>query len=256
MKIIATWNVNSLKMRLPQVIQWLKTQKPDLLALQETKMTDENFPRQVIEDTGYHVIFTGQKTFNGVAIISRSPAKEIEKHLPNFPEDPQKRFLAATFGDLRVINIYVPNGSSIDSDKYPYKLHWLEQLKKQLTSELAQFPRCIILGDFNIAPEDRDVYDPKAWEGQVLVSVPERNALKKIIELGFADAFRLFEQPPKSYSWWDYRQLAFPRNHGIRLDLVLVSRPLASTCQRCTIDREARKAEKPSDHAPVVLTLE
>lgn len=255
MKTIATWNINSLKMRMPHVTHWLKENQPDILALQEIKMTDDKFPVQEIESLGYHAVFTGQKTFNGVAILSKTPAKSVEKCLPTFHDDPQKRFLAATFNTLRIINVYVPNGSEIGSEKYAYKLHWLDQLKLYLQTEIKKYPNCIVLGDFNIAPLDQDVYDPKAWEGQVLVSAAERQRLQNILTLGFHDAFRLFDQSPKSYSWWDYRQLAFQRNHGLRLDLILVSHALVPFCKQCSIDKILRKAEKPSDHAPVVLKL-
>lgn len=253
--IIATWNVNSLKMRLSQVLNFLKNDGPDLLALQETKTPDECFPQADIEALGYHVVFNGQRTYNGVATISKKPLHDILKDLPH--TDPnQKRFLATTIDALRIINLYVPNGASIDSDKYTYKLAWLEQLRRYLKDQLILYPNIIILGDFNIAPEDQDVYDPIAWKGQVLVSDQERLALKKILALGFSDTFRLFEQPPKSYSWWDYRQLGFQRNHGLRLDLILASKNLVSHCKTCTIDRALRKLEKPSDHAPVILTIE
>ncbi|HSD60092.1 MAG TPA: exodeoxyribonuclease III [Burkholderiales bacterium] len=251
---LATWNVNSLKVRLPQVLDWLKGHAPDALCLQETKTEDGNFPKAEIEAAGYSVVFSGQKTYNGVAILSRNPGADALAAIPEF-DDPQKRVLAATFGGVRVINLYVPNGESVSSDKYRYKLAWLAALKAWLREELARHPKLAVVGDFNIAPDERDVHDPKLWEGQVLFSEPERSAFRDLLGLGLADAFRLFEQPEKSYTWWDYRMNAFKRDLGLRIDHILLSSALASACTACAIDREPRKSERPSDHAPVVAEL-
>lgn len=251
---IATWNVNSLKVRLPQVLAWLGTHAPEALCLQETKLEDQNFPRAEIEAAGYLPLFSGQKTYNGVAILTRSPAADPVMAIPGF-DDPQKRVLAATVGGVRVINLYVPNGESVTSDKYRYKLAWLQALTAWLREELARHPRLAVLGDFNIAPQPEDVHDPKQWEGQVLFSEPERAAFVALLSLGLQDAFRLFSQPEKSFTWWDYRMNAFRRNLGLRIDHILLSPALASSCNACVIDREPRKAERPSDHAPVVAEL-
>jgi exodeoxyribonuclease-3 len=223
-----------------------------VLCLQETKQEDVNFPAAEIAAAGYQVLFSGQKTYNGVAILSKTPATDAVVAIPGF-EDVQKRVLAATIGDVRVINVYIPNGQSVDSDKYRYKLGWLEALTAWLAAEVARYPKLALLGDFNIAPEERDVHDPKAWEGQVLFSLPEREAFRHLVDLGLADSFRLFEQPEKIYSWWDYRMNAFRRNMGLRIDHILLSPALAETCKSCMIDKEARKAERPSDHAPVMV---
>ena len=253
---IATWNVNSLKVRLPQVLDWLAA-NPHVtaLALQETKLEDANFPKAEIEAAGFHVTFSGQKTYNGVAIIAREPLAEVSAGIPGFPDE-QKRVLAATIAGIRLVCVYVPNGQSLDSDKYPYKLGWLGALADWLKDELERSPRLAVLGDFNIAPEDCDVHDPAQWEGQVLVSPPERAALQQLLALGFRDAFRLFEQPEKSFSWWDYRGLGFRRNAGLRIDHILLSARLAESCSACTIDKEPRRHERPSDHTPVIVTLE
>jgi len=250
MKLV-TWNVNSLKVRLPQVLDWLAVHQPDVLCLQETKLEDVNFPAAEIAAAGYQALFSGQKTYNGVAILSRSPATEAVTSIPAFADE-QKRVLAATIAGVRIINLYIPNGQSVDSDKFQYKLGWLKALTAWLTDELARHPRLAVLGDFNIAPEERDVHDPKAWEGQVLFSPPEREAFRRLVNLGLADSFRLFEQPEKIYSWWDYRMNAFRRNMGLRIDHILLSSALVETCKSCTIDKEARRAERPSDHAPVM----
>ena len=250
MKLV-TWNVNSLKVRLPQVLDWLAAHQPDVLCLQETKLEDVNFPAAEIAAAGYQALFSGQKTYNGVAILSRSPATEAVTSIPAFADE-QKRVLAATIAGVRIINLYIPNGQSVDSDKFQYKLGWLEALTAWLADELARHPRLAVLGDFNIAPEERDVHDPKAWEGQVLFSPPEREAFRRLVNLGLADSLRLFEQPEKIYSWWDYRMNAFRRNMGLRIDHILLSSALVETCKSCTIDKEARRAERPSDHAPVM----
>ncbi len=251
---IATWNVNSIKIRLPQVLDWLAANQPDVLCLQETKAEDKNFPIADLTAAGYKVAFSGQKTYNGVAVISKIPVTEIVVAIPNF-DDPQKRVLAATVGGVRIICVYVPNGQSVDSDKYQYKLAWLKALKLWLNDELERYPILALLGDYNIAPDERDVYDPQAWEGQVLVSPPERQAFRDLVELGLQDAFRLFDQPEKTFSWWDYRMNAFRRNMGLRIDHILLTKYLANKCTACAIDKEMRKLERPSDHAPVVVEM-
>lgn len=251
---LATWNVNSLKVRLPQVLDWLGKHQPDVLCLQETKLEDSNFPVSAINEAGYQARFSGQKTYNGVAILSRAAASDAVTAIPAF-DDHQKRVLAATVEGVRVICVYVPNGESVESDKYQYKLKWLAALNAWLKDELLRFPRLAVLGDFNVAPENRDVHDPAAWEGNVLFSVPERNAFKELLAAGLKDAFRLFEQPERSFTWWDYRMNAFRRKMGLRIDHVLLSATLARSCSACTVDVEPRRAERPSDHAPVVATL-
>ena len=251
---LATWNVNSLKVRLPQVLQWLSAHRPDVLCLQETKLADEFFPVTEIEAVGYRSVFAGQKTYNGVAILSREAATDVQVNIPGH-DDAQKRVLAATIGGVRTICAYVPNGERVESEKYQYKLKWLEQLTAWLESELAAHPRLALLGDYNIAPEPRDVHDPIAWQGQVLFSEPERAAFRRLLDLGLADSFRLFEQPERSYTWWDYRLNSFKRKLGLRIDHILLSAPLAHACRSCTIDIEMRAGERPSDHAPVVAEL-
>jgi len=251
---LATWNVNSLKVRLPQVLEWVGKHRPDVLCLQETKLEDDKFPAAEITAAGYQPLFAGQKTYNGVAILSLAAATDPVAVLPAL-EDPQKRVLAATISCVRIICLYVPNGESVDSDKYQYKLKWLAALNAWLRDELARFPRLAILGDFNVAPDVRDVYDPAAWEGKVLFSKPERDAFNALLAAGLRDSFRLFDQPEKSFTWWDYRMNAFRRNMGLRIDHILLSGELARICDACTIDVEPRKAERPSDHAPVIAEL-
>jgi len=248
---IATWNVNSLRVRLEHVRQWLAAEQPDVLALQETKLPDEAFPRQAIEEAGYQAAFAGQRTYNGVAVLSRRTGTPFADEIPGF-RDPQRRVLAVRFGAVDVINLYVPNGSQVGSDKYAYKLEWLRALHAWIAELLQSGRHLLVLGDFNIAPEDRDVHDPLAWEGQVLVSPAERAALGKLIEAGLVDCFRLFEQADGCYSWWDYRARAFRRNHGVRIDLLLADRTLAKQCKTCRIDVGPRKLQQPSDHAPVI----
>ena len=248
---IATWNVNSLRVRLGHVIAWLKREQPDVLALQETKLKDEDFPARDFEALGYSSVFSGQPSYNGVAILAREPAQSASHGLLGF-DDPQKRVLGATVGELRLWNLYVPNGQSVDSDKYRYKLGWLAALRAHLATELAQNRHLLVVGDFNIAPEDRDVHDPAAWEGHVLCSPAERAALTQLKALGLQDLFRRFEQPQRSYSWYDYRAGAFKRNRGLRIDLMLGSAPLADSCTAARIDLEPRGWERPSDHVPVV----
>jgi exodeoxyribonuclease-3 len=242
---IATWNVNSMRVRLPHVLGWLTANPVEVLALQETKLTDPDFPCADLQALGYHCLYSGQKTYNGVALLSRWPCT-----------DPPRRVLAVTTNGWRVINLYVPNGQAVGSEKYEYKLRWLAALRHWLAREAAEHARLVVLGDFNVAPEARDVHDPAAWAGSVLVSEPERAALRALLELGLLDAFRLFEQPPQSFSWWDYRTFAFRRNHGLRIDLILAGEALRPHCRECRIDSEPRRAERPSDHAPVVATFD
>lgn len=251
---LATWNVNSLKIRLPQLLKWLAANQPDAVCLQETKTEDASFPQTEIRAAGYAPVFSGQKTYNGVAILARQAASDITAGIPGFA-DQQKRVLAGTLADTRIVCIYAPNGQAIDSDKYRYKLDWYQALAAWLSGELQRHPRLALLGDFNVAPEDRDVCDPQAWAGQVLVSEAERAAFQKLLDLGLKDAFRLFEQAPKLYSWWDYRQLAFQKNQGLRIDHILLSPELATRARACQIDKTARKRERPSDHAPVAVEL-
>lgn len=252
---VASWNVNSIRVRLGQVLEWLDAERPDVLGLQEIKVTSDNFPADAFTELGYHSAVDGQKTYNGVALLSREPAADVTRSLPDFPDE-QKRVIAATFGDVRIVNLYVPNGQSVDSDKYQYKLDWLVALRDWLQSELAAHERVVVLGDFNIAPDDRDVHDPEEWRGKVLCSEPERAALAALLELGLHDSFRLFEQPDGVYSWWDYRAAGFRRNRGLRIDLLLVSDALADACTASRVDREPRTLERPSDHAPVLVEFD
>jgi len=254
---LASWNVNSLRVRLPQVLDWLAVNQPDLVGLQETKLQDEYFPLAEFNEAGYNVVANGQKTYNGVALLSRHPlqAEEVVRELPDFG-DPQRRVLAATYGDLRFINLYVPNGAELGSDKFRYKLDWLDALTAYLQQQRQRYPNLVIVGDFNIAPEDRDVHDPQIWQGSVLVSEPEREKFRQLLALGFKDSFRLFDQSEGAYTWWDYRAAAFRRNRGLRIDHILVSDNLADRVMGSTIDIAPRKLERPSDHAPVVATVQ
>jgi exodeoxyribonuclease-3 len=252
---IASWNVNSLNVRLPHVLAWCDMAQPDILALQETKLVDERFPADELMDAGYHSVFSGQKTYNGVAILSQIPATDTVTDIDGL-DDPQRRILAATIGGVRVIDLYVVNGSEVGSDKYAYKLHWLEQVTKFISSEMQVYDKVVVLGDFNIAPDDRDVHDPEAWHERILCSTPEREALKRILDLGLTDTFRLFEQEEKTWSWWDYRAAAFRRNMGLRIDLVLASQALADVCTASYIDKEPRRQERPSDHAPAIAKFD
>ena len=251
---LATWNVNSLKVRLPHVLDWLAANPVDVLCLQETKQQDSDFPQAALQEAGYHSVFSGQKTYNGVAILSRAPGQDVQHGIPDHGDD-QKRVIAATYGDIRVVDVYIPNGQSIDSDKYQYKLGWLDALRDWLKQELARYPKLVLLGDYNIAPEDRDVHDPVAWQGNVLVSEPERAKFLNLEQLGLHDSFRLFEQAEKSFTWWDYRMMGFRRNHGLRIDHILISEPLVAQCKSCVIDKAPRKLERPSDHTPVIVEL-
>ncbi len=252
---IASWNVNSLNVRLPHVLAWTDVCKPDILALQETKLPDERFPRDELAAAGYHSVFSGQPTYNGVAILSRNPASDLVTDVPGL-DDPQRRILAGTvpteLGDLRIINLYVVNGSEVGTEKYAYKLNWLQKVTAWLEHEVRQHEQVVVLGDFNIAPDDRDVHDPQAWQGKILCSELEREALEKILALGFTDTFRQFEQEEKTFSWWDYRMNAFRRKMGLRIDLVLASKQLSERCSASYIDVEPRRQERPSDHAPAV----
>lgn len=251
---LATWNVNSLKVRLPHLLEWLAPARPDVLCLQETKLEDAKFPVAELRAAGYQAVYSGQRTYNGVAILTREPARDVTPGLFGFPDE-HKRVIAATIGDIRVVCLYAPNGQAPGTEKYAYKLRWYEALAAWLTSELARFPRLAVLGDLNVAPEPRDVHDPERWEGQIHFSEPERAALHGVMQVGLVDAFRLFPQPEKLFSWWDYRLLAFQRNWGLRIDHILLSLELAARCTACTIDKAPRKLERPSDHAPVIADL-
>jgi exodeoxyribonuclease-3 len=248
---IATWNVNSLKVRLPHVLEWLASAEPDVLVLQEIKQVTEAFPEQSLNDAGYQAVASGQKTYNGVAVISRKPAADNVTDFPGF-DDPQRRIFAATIDGVRVVNLYVPNGNSVGSEKYAYKLGWLAALQGFLEKEMATHGRLVVLGDFNIAPEDRDVHDAEKWGEDILCSPAEREALGKLYGLGLTDVFRKFEQPEKAFSWWDYRAAGFRRNAGLRIDLILTSDAMTAACQASYIDREPRTWERPSDHTPVI----
>lgn len=252
--ILSTWNVNSLKVRLPHLLSWLQVNSPDVVCLQETKLEDVKFPVAEIEGMGYRASFSGQKTYNGVAILSRLPATDVECGIPDFADE-QKRVIAATIIGVRVVCAYVPNGQTVGSDKYSYKLSWLNAFSEWIRSDLVKYPDLAILGDFNIAPGDEDVHDPAAWAGQVLCSTPERDAFNKLIALGMKDSFRLFAQEERSYTWWDYRMNAFRRKMGLRIDHILLSNALCDRCTRCQIDTEPRKLERPSDHAPVLAEI-
>jgi len=251
---LATWNVNSLRIRLPHLLDWLARVQPDVACLQETKTEDAGFPAAELRAAGYEAVFCGQRSYNGVAILARTPPLDVQHGIPGFADDP-KRVIAATVGNVRVVCIYAPNGQSPESEKYAYKLKWFDALAGWLSEELALRPRLAVLGDFNVAPEDRDVHNPKRWEGKIHVTEPERAAFRRLLEIGFADAFRLFEQPEKEFSWWDYRLMAFQRGWGLRIDEILLSAELARECVACTIDKAPRSLERPSDHAPVIAEL-
>lgn len=251
---LATWNVNSLNVRLPHVLDWLRDNPIDVLCLQETKQEDIKFPYDDLKASGYHAIHNGQKTYNGVAILSRHAMTDIEYGIAGF-EDEQKRVISATINGIRVVCVYIVNGQAVDSEKYAYKMRWLEALTYWLTGQLKKYPNLVLLGDYNIAPDDRDCHDPAAWIGQILVSPLEREAFEKLTKLGLHDSFRMFEQAEGHFSWWDYRMAGFRRNLGMRIDHILVSDSLKNSCESCIIDKAPRKLERPSDHTPVVLTL-
>ena len=250
----ATWNVNSLNVRLPHLLDWLTDAQPDVLCLQETKQEDVKFPYQALQEAGYEAIHIGQKTYNGVAILSRHPITNVQRNIPNFADD-QQRVIAADINGIRVICVYIPNGQAVDSDKYQYKMRWLAALITWLKNELVTHPKLMLLGDYNIAPEDRDCHAPASWLGQILVSPAEREAFQSMLDLGLNDSFRLFDQADKSFSWWDYRMMGFRRNFGMRIDHILVSNALKTQCIAATIDKAPRKLERPSDHTPVLLEI-
>jgi exodeoxyribonuclease-3 len=252
---LATWNVNSLTIRLPQLLDWLEANRPDAMVLQETKLTDDKFPQMEIRALGYDVHWHGQKTYNGVALLSRTPVADVVRNIPGHDDD-AARVITGTLGDVRVIGAYVPNGQAPGSDKFAYKLRWLDAFRAWIADELQRHPALVVMGDFNIAPADADVHDPVAWKDQILCTDDERAQLRQLCGLGLVDAFRLFEQPPKSFSWWDYRMLGFQKGRGLRIDLILVADALRSKVTACTIDRAQRKKEKASDHAPVMVTID
>ena len=252
---LATWNVNSLRVRLEQVLTWGAAVKPVLFALQETKIPDASFPIDALKAAGWHAEYAGQSAYNGVAVLSDSPPVRLADELPGFA-DPQRRLLTVQAHGLVLVNVYVPNGQAIGAEKYAYKLAWLEALKNYLEGLLDEHDQVAVAGDFNIAPEDRDVHDPQEWEGSVLVSEPERGAFRALLALGLVDSFRLFDQPEHSYSWWDYRQAAFRRNRGLRIDHILLSPALAARCRSVNIDSAPRAWPRPSDHVPVVVEIE
>ena len=251
---LATWNVNSLAVRLPQLLDWLNQHQPDAICLQETKLTDDKFPSTELAAAGYRSEWFGQKTYNGVALLTRDAASEVVKNIPGF-DDPQARVITGSVAGIRLIGAYIPNGQAPGTDKFDYKMRWLSALREWVAAELSRHPKLVLVGDYNIAPEDRDVYDPVAWAGQILCTPEERAHFRGLIEIGLHDAFRLFDQPPKSWSWWDYRMLAFRKNQGLRIDHILVSEALKTRVTACTIDKLPRKNERPSDHAPVVVEL-
>jgi exodeoxyribonuclease-3 len=251
---IATWNVNSLRIRLAHLLDWLKANEPDVMCLQETKTEDANFPLAEIQAAGYQAVYCGQKAYNGVAILARAALTDVQHGIPDFADDP-KRVIAATVDNLRVLCLYAPNGEAPGTDKYEYKLRWYQALTSWLRKELPRRVRLVVLGDLNIAPEPRDVHNPKRWEGKIHFSEPERAAFREVLGVGVRDAFRLFEQPEKQFTWWDYRLKAFERGWGLRIDHILLSPQLVSKCTACKIDIEPRKLERPSDHAPVIAEL-
>jgi exodeoxyribonuclease-3 len=251
---LATWNINSLNVRLPHVLDWTATHQPDVLCLQETKLEDPKFPADALRDAGYEAIVHGQKTYNGVAILSRLPMSDTQSGIPGF-QDEQKRVLSATISGVRVVCAYVPNGENLTSPKFEYKMKWMEAFRLWLKDELERYPKLAVVGDYNVAPEAQDVHDPALWENKIHFTEPERKQLHALFEIGLVDAFRLFEQPERSYTWWDYRMMAFRRKMGLRIDHILLSPELAKLCTSCTIDVEPRRLERPSDHAPVTAEL-
>ncbi len=255
---IATWNVNSLTVRLPQVLAWLEANPVDALCLQELKLTDDKFPHDALQGAGYEAVAFGQKTYNGVAILSRHPLRDVVRNIPAFGDE-QARVIAATIdtpaGALRLINGYFVNGQEPGSEKFAYKMRWLQALQDMVRAEMAAHPRLVLVGDFNVAPEDRDSYDPERLRETIHHTTEERTHFQALLGLGLTDAFRLFEQPEKSYSWWDYRMLGFQKNRGLRIDHILVSDALRDSVTACVVDRAPRKNPQPSDHAPVIATL-
>jgi exodeoxyribonuclease-3 len=251
---LATWNINSLNVRLPHVLDWVGKHRPDVLCLQETKLEDPKFPADALREAGYETLVHGQKTYNGVAILSRLPMTNAQSGIPGF-EDDQKRVLSATISGVRIVCAYVPNGENLTSPKFQYKMKWMEAFRLWLKDELARHPHLAVVGDYNVAPEAQDVHDPALWENKIHFTEPERKALHALFDLGLVDAFRLFEQPERSYTWWDYRMMAFRRKMGLRIDHILLSPALAKRCTACTIDIEPRRLERPSDHAPVIADL-
>lgn len=251
---IASWNVNSLNVRLPHLLRWLGEAAPDVVALQETKLEDARFPAQAIADAGYHAVFAGQKTYNGVAILARAQPREVLTDIPGFAHE-HRRVIAATVGDIRIVNLYVVNGEAVGSDKYAFKLQWLAAVARWLGEELRAHPRMVVLGDFNVAPDDRDVHDPRRWHEKILCSTPEREALRALAAPGLHDAFRLLHDEGGHYSWWDYRLSAFQRGWGLRIDLTLVSDALRDAVAQAGIDLDPRTWERPSDHTPVWVSL-
>ena len=252
---IATWNVNSLRVRLPHLRDWLQAAQPDVVGIQETKCVDEQFPYAELETLGYVAAHNGQKTYNGVALLSRHPLQDVARDMPGFADE-QKRVIAATVNGVRIVNVYVVNGQAVGSEKYEYKLRWLDALHAYLKAERARHEALVVTGDFNIAPAPEDTHDPAAWEGQILCSEPERDGFRRLLELGLQDSFRLFSQEPDSFTWWDYRQAAFRRNMGLRIDHVLLSTALAARCRSSVVDKAPRKLERPSDHAPLIAEFE
>lgn len=255
MTTIATWNVNSIRARLPHLTTWLAEAAPDVVGIQETKVQDPDFPLAELQALGYHILYSGQKSYNGVALLSKQPATLLATDIPGFA-DPQRRVLAAQVAGITLLNLYVPNGSEVGSEKYSYKLAWLDALAKWVAQLVTRGEPLALVGDFNIAPDDRDVHDPDAWRGKILCSDAERERLQRLIDSGLSDVFRQFEQAPQSFSWWDYRGGGFRRNEGLRIDLILTSAELAKRCEGCTVDLAPRRWEKPSDHAPVVARLQ
>jgi len=254
MKIVS-WNVNSLKVRLNHVLEWSKENSPDVLAIQETKLTDEKFPKSEIESAGFHVVYSGQPTYNGVAIISSTPAKDIITDIDGL-DDPQRRILAATVDDIRIINLYVVNGSEPESEKYQYKMDWLEKVTNFIENQTQEYENVIVLGDFNIAPDERDVWDAEYWQGKILCTDKERKKLNNILDLGFDDSFRLLHDDAGHYSWWDYRMAGFQRNLGLRIDLILTNEPMSEMLTAAYIDKVPRGWERPSDHTPVIAEFD
>jgi exodeoxyribonuclease III len=252
---IATWNVNSLTVRLAQLLDWLAAHGPDVVCLQETKLTDNKFPSEALQAAGYQAVFLGQKTYNGVALLSRVEAHDVILNLPTIA-DPQARLISASVSGVRIVGGYFPNGQAPESEKFTYKMQWLAALHTWLADEIKRYPALVLVGDFNIAPDDADVHDPLLWQGQIHCTAQERSHFQALLELGLLDAFRLFEQAPKSWSWWDYRNLAFRKNQGLRIDHILVSNALRPQVRSCSIDKAPRKNERPSDHAPVWVELE